>query len=130
MGVLVDYFAVHEAELGGADLAAGPASLGWPYVDCKGWVDRLADLVAELSGRDHSEFGRDELISGGEDGPWLTRVPQEAIEALATVSDERLAEYVDAELLDEHEGSRCTALRDLARSAVEAGHEVYCWSSL
>ena len=52
VGVLVDYFAASSVELDRVDLSAGPAGIGWPYVDCKGWIDGLAGRVAELTGRD------------------------------------------------------------------------------
>ncbi|WP_141957044.1 hypothetical protein [Actinoallomurus bryophytorum] len=64
------------------------------------------------------------------DGPWLTRVRPEVVLALAGVSDERLAEYAEDELLDEHEAVRYVRLRDLARSAGASGRNLYCWSSL
>ncbi|GID92267.1 hypothetical protein ACFQFC_04510 [Amorphoplanes digitatis] len=46
MGVLVDYFAASATELDRVDLSEGPAGAGWPHVDCKVWLDGLADLVA------------------------------------------------------------------------------------
>jgi len=132
MGVLVDYFAASGAELEGADLSAGPAAIGWPYVDCKGWLDGLAALAAELTGRDASEFGEDIPIT--DDDPeaesMLARVRPEVAQALAGVTDDRLARYAGDELLDDEESERNVQLRDLARSAVAGGRDVYCWSSL
>ncbi|MGC1211524.1 MAG: hypothetical protein WA890_09720 [Micromonospora sp.] len=130
MGVLVDYFAASSVELDRLDLSAGPAGIGWPYVDCKGWIDGLAGRVAELTGRDPSEFGDDVVVSAEADGPWLTRVWPEVAQALASVTDEQLAEYAEDELLDEHEADRYVQLRDQARSAGANGQDVYCWSSL
>jgi hypothetical protein len=130
VGVLVDYFAASSVELDRLDLSTGPAGIGWPYVDCKGWIDGLAGRVAELTGRDPSEFGDDVVVSAEADGPWLTRVRPEVALALAGVSDERLAEYAEDELLDEHEADRYLQLRDLARSAGANGRDLYCWSSL
>ena len=130
VGVLVDYFAASSVELGRVGFLAGPASVGWPHVDCKGWADELAGRVAELTGRDASEFGADVLISAEADGPWLTRVPAEVALALAGVTDERLAEYAEEELLDEHEADQFVRLRDLVRSARADERDLYCWSSL
>jgi hypothetical protein len=130
MGVLVDYFAASRAEYAGLDLSDGPAGAGWPHVDCKGWVDQLSDLVAELTGRDHSEFSDDTELLVENEGSWLERVRPVVTDALAGVSDERIAGYADDELLDEYETERITNLRDLARDATAAGRDVYCWSSL
>jgi hypothetical protein len=133
VGVLVDYFAASNVELDRLDLTAGPAGIGWPYVDCKGWIDRLADRVAELTGRDPSEFHDNTVVStqtDEADRPWLTRVRPEVAQALAGVTDERLAEYAYDELLDEHETDRYVQLRNLARSAAATGRDIYCWSSL
>jgi hypothetical protein len=134
VGVLVDYFAATADELGTEKLLepGGPAGAGWPHVDCKGWLDGLRDLAADLTGRDRGEFGRDELVHADseDDGPWLTRVDDGVVAALAGVDDDRLAAYADNESLHEHEAQRCLALRDLARSAGEHARQVYCWSSL
>jgi hypothetical protein len=131
MGVLVDYFAASSADVEQADLPAGPAGIGWPYVDCKGWLTGVADLVAELAERDVSEFGDDVLVSADPDeGPWLRRVRPEVVQALAGVSDERLATYAEDELLYDEEADRNVRLRDLARSALESGRDLYCWMSL
>lgn len=134
VGVLVDYFAATADELGteGFLETGGPAAAGWPHVDCRGWLDGLRDLAAELTGRDRSEFGRDELVHADseEEGPWLTRVDDGVVAALADADDARLAAYAGDGLLHEHEAQRCHELRDLARSAVEHGRQVYCWSSL
>lgn len=130
VGVLVDYFAASSVELDRLDLAPGPAALGWPYVDCKGWIDGLAGRVAELTGRDPGGFRDDVVVLAEADGPWLTRVRPHVAQALAGVTDERLAEYAEDELLDEHEANRYVQLRDLARSATANGRDIYCWSSL
>ncbi|MBX6355482.1 MAG: hypothetical protein IRZ05_06435 [Micromonosporaceae bacterium] len=90
----------------------------------------MADRVAELTGRDPSEFGDDIVVSAAAGGPWLARVRPEVTQALAGVTDDRLAEYAEDELLDEHEADRYVQLRDLARSAAASGRDIYCWSSL
>jgi hypothetical protein len=130
VGVLVDYFAASSVELDRLDLSAGPAGIGSPYVDCKGWIGGLAGRVAELTGRDASEFGDDVVVSVEAEGPGLTRVRPEVAQALAGVTDERLAEYAEDELLDEREADRYVQLRDLARSAGVDGRDLYCWSSV
>jgi hypothetical protein len=137
MGVLVDYVAASSVDLErlGPHLSSGPAGMGLPYVDCKGWLDGLAGLVAELTGRDLSEFGDDvsvwpEGAADDEAESWLVRVPPEVTRALAGVSDQRLAGYADDELLTEYEIDRNLQLRDLARSAMANGRDIYCWSSL
>ncbi|WP_157742609.1 hypothetical protein [Micromonospora chokoriensis] len=130
MGVFVDYFAASSVELERLDLSAGPAGTGSPYVDCKGWIDGLAGRVAELTGRDASEFGDDVVVSVEAEGPGLTRVRLEVTQALADVTDERLAEHAEDELLDQHEADRYVQLRDLARSAGADGRGLYCWSSV
>jgi hypothetical protein len=129
MGILVDYFAASPQELAKLKLKYGPASAGWPHVDCKGWLDGLDALAAELTGRDLSEFGDGERVFGGEESG-LTRVAGEVVMALAGVDDARLQSYADDELLEDWEVARYTALRDLARSAMESGRDVYCWVSL
>jgi hypothetical protein len=132
VGVLVDYFAATPDELQGLLASGGPAGAGWPHVDCTGWLDSLRDLTAKLTGRDRSEFAPDELVRAGseEEGPWVTRVDEGVVAALAGVDDDRLASYAEDELLHEHETDRCHELRDLARSAARNGQHVYCYSSL
>lgn len=130
MGVLVDYFIASREELSRLDLSAGPAGAGWPHLDCKGWIEPLSDLVADLTGRDHSEFTDDSEMLVDDEESWLVRLRPVVVDALAGVSDERLAGYADDELLEEWEAGRITELRDLARTAVAEGRELYCWSSL
>lgn len=129
MGVLVDYFAASPQELAKLKLKYGPAPAGWPHVDCKGWLDGLDALAAELTGRDQSVFGDSEQVFGDEESG-LTRVAHEVVMALAGVDDARLRSYASDELLESWEVARYTALRDLACSAVESGRDVYCWVSL
>lgn len=133
MGVLIDFFAASGDELALFDPAGGPAGNDWPYVDCKGWEDGLLGLggfVAELTGRDPAEFGEDVLVTDADAEHWLTRVPPQVTEAMAGVTDGRLAEHADDELLDEHDATRNVRLRDLARSALAGGRDLYCWLSL
>ena len=116
-------------ELAKLKLKYGPAPSGWRHVDCKGWLHGLDALAAELTGRDLSEFGDDEQVFGGAESG-TTRVAREVVMALAGVDDARLRSYADDELLEDWEVARFTELRDLARSAVASGRDVYCWSSL
>lgn len=130
MGVLVDYFTADSERSARRALSAGPGAAGLPYVDCKGWLDELDTLVADLSGRDLSEFGDTQTITGDDEGPALERMASDTVEALAAVDDARLREYADEELLDEFEVERVTELRDLARTAVRLNQEMYLWMSL
>lgn len=132
VGVLVDYFAMSAEEFSRHDLDRGPAAIDWPYVDCKGWMGGLDQLAAELTGRDPSEFGDDTHLGdqSGEVGWGVCRVASEVTQAMAGVSDEQLQAYGDAEMLDDPELQAYTALRDLARAAVNADREIYWWWSL
>ncbi|KAB8178790.1 hypothetical protein [Microbispora catharanthi] len=127
MGALVDYFTADSDPSARRALSAGPGAVDLPYVDCKGWLDELDTLVAELSGRDLSEFGDAETVVGDDEGPALERMASETVEALAAVDDARLREYAEEELLDEFEVEQFTALRDLARTAIRLNQGMYCW---
>lgn len=128
MGVLVDYFAADSDDSARLVLADGPGALKLPYVDCKGWLDELDTLVAELSGRDLSEFGDSESIADDGESAGVERIAPESVAALAAVDDVRLREYAEAELLDEFEVERVTALRDLASEAVRLNQGLYRWT--
>ncbi|ETK33131.1 hypothetical protein [Microbispora sp. ATCC PTA-5024] len=131
MGVLVDYFAADEKSVRRPEMAHGPAGAGLPYVDCKGWLDGLDGLAAELTSGDPGEFGAEETVAGPGDDDWLIiRVSPDVVAALAAVGDERLDGYADDELLDEFERKRLFELRDLTCEAVRSGMDVYCWMSL
>ncbi|MEU7941035.1 hypothetical protein [Microbispora bryophytorum] len=127
MGVLVDYFTADSEQSARRALSAGPGAADLPYVDCKGWLDELDTLVAELSERDLSEFGGTETIVGDDEGPAMERMASDTVEALAAVDDARLREYAEEELLDEFEVERVTELRDLARTAVRLNQGMYRW---
>lgn len=127
MGVLVDYFTADSDESAKRALSVGPGYVKLPYVDCKGWIDELGDQVAELSGRDVSEFGDSEVVVDDGEASGVDRVMPETVTALAAIEDARLREYAADELLDEYEIERITALRDLAREAVRLGHRMYRW---
>ncbi|MEV0237713.1 hypothetical protein [Nonomuraea sp. NPDC050786] len=127
MGVLVDYFTAESDRSAERALSGGPAHVKLPYVDCKGWIDEPGDLVAELSGRDISEFGDCEVVVDDGEVSGVERVMPETVTALAAVEDARLREYAEDELLDEYEVERITALRELAREAVRLNHGMYRW---
>ncbi|GIH65877.1 hypothetical protein [Microbispora siamensis] len=127
MGVLVDYFTADSDRSARRALSAGPGAVDLPYVDCKGWLDELDTLVAELSGRDLSEFGETETVVTDGEAAGVERMASETVEALAAVDDARLREYAEEELFDEFEVERVTALRDLARTAVRLNQGMYCW---
>ncbi|WP_068927385.1 hypothetical protein [Planobispora rosea] len=127
MGVLVDYFTAGSDRSARLVLPGGPEAAHLPYVDCKGWLDELDTLVAELSGRDLSEFGDSEVIADDGESAGVERMAPETVAALAVVDDARLREYAEEELLDEFEFERLMALRDLAREAVRLGQGMYRW---
>ncbi|MFG1681617.1 hypothetical protein ACGFNP_15755 [Nonomuraea sp. NPDC049269] len=127
MGVLVDYFTADSDQSAGLALAGGPEAVNLPYVDCKGWLDELDTLVAELTGHDLSEFGDSEAIVDDGESAGVDRAAPETVAALAAVDDARLRGYAEDELLDEFEVERITALRDLAREAVRLNQGLYRW---
>ncbi|RVX47400.1 hypothetical protein EDD27_10333 [Nonomuraea polychroma] len=128
MGVLVDYFTADSDQSARLALDGGPEGMNLPYIDCKGWLDELNTLVAELSGRDLSEFGDSETIVDDGESAGVDRAAPETVAALALVDDVRLREYAEEELLDEFEVERITALRDLAREAVRLNQGLYRWT--
>ncbi|NRQ33393.1 hypothetical protein HII36_16285 [Nonomuraea sp. NN258] len=127
MGVLVDYFTADSDETAERAMSYGPAGAKLPYVDCKGWISELGDLVAELTGRDLSEFPESRVLVDDGEAAGVYRVMPETVTAFAGVDDARLREYAEDELLDGYEIERITAVRDLARQAVRLGHGMYRW---
>ncbi|MEV0627667.1 hypothetical protein [Nonomuraea wenchangensis] len=130
MGVLVDYFVADSDESAERAMASGPGWSKLPFVDCKGWINELDDLVAELSGRDVSEFGGSEVVADDGEAAGVDRLMPETVAALAAVEDARLRKYAEDELLEEYEIERVTALRDLAREAVRISHGMYRWTCI
>lgn len=128
MGVLVDYFTADSEASARLALNGGPERANLPYVDCKGWIDELSGLVAELSERDLSEFADSRILIDDGESAGVDRMADETVAALAGVDDARLSEYAEDELLDEYEVGRITALRDLAREAVRLKQGMYRWS--
>jgi hypothetical protein len=130
MGVLVDYFTADSEQSARLALSGGPGAANLPYVDCKGWLDELDELAAELSGRDLSEFGDSRTLEDDGEVAGVEAVASETVAALAAVDDARLREYAEDELLDEFEVERITALRDLAGEAVRLNQGLYRWRCL
>lgn len=128
MGVLVDYFTADSDRSARLAMAGGPDAVNLPYVDCKGWLDELDTLVAELTGHDLSEFGDSETIVDDGESAGVDRAAPETVTAFAAVDDARLRGYAEDELLDEFEVERITALRDLAREAVRLNQGLYRWT--
>jgi hypothetical protein len=129
MGVLVDYFTAGSEQLARKALSGGPGAVDLPYVDCKGWIDELDTLVAEISGRDLSEFGdNNEVVVDDGEAAGVERIAPETVVALAEVDDARLRAYAEDELLEEYEVERITALRGLALDAVRLNQGMYRWS--
>ncbi|MFD1931296.1 MULTISPECIES: hypothetical protein [Nonomuraea] len=128
MGVLVDYFTADSELSARRALSPGPAAVNLPYVDCKGWIDELATMVAEISGRDLSEFGDSEVVVDDGDAAGVERMAPEAVAALAEVDDAQFRAYAEDALLEDYEVERMAALRDLAREAVRLNHGMYRWS--
>lgn len=132
--VRVDVFAATRDDLTGFDPVAGPASVGWPSIESTEWASGLDRLVAEISGRDMTEFGDHELVfpeqaAGDWDGPWLVRVPDDVVDALAVLSQEEIARYADREALGEEQTARAVALCEMCRRAQGERREVYQWST-
>lgn len=128
MGVLVDYFTADSEQSARQTLSSGPEAANLPSVDCKGWLDELDTLAAELSGRDLSEFGDSQLVVDDGESAGVERMASETVTALAAIDDARLREYAEEELLDAFELERITALRDLAQDAVRLNQGMYRWT--
>lgn len=127
---MVDYFTADSEQVARQTLSGGPGALNLPYVDCKGWLDELETLVAEISGRDLSEFGDSEVVADDGEAAGVERMAPETVAALAEVDDARLREYAEDELLEEYEVERIIGLRDLAREAKRLDLGMYRWSSV
>jgi hypothetical protein len=130
--VRVEVFVANHLELARIDVMRGPATVGWPCVDCVDWLDGMDQLAADITGQDVSVFSDHELVfpegdSSDWDGPWLVRVPDDVVSVLAEVSDEELADFEAGR--SEDEASRDTELRDLCQQAMAERRGVYQWST-
>lgn len=134
MGIELDYFAATSPEIEAMDLDLGPAGSDWPYVYCKGWILEVEEYVAEISGRDLSEFGEDQPLFDPTDasyeGPWTVRINAPLVDALTGITPTQIHEYADHVLLEDWEAQRLVDLAALARSARADGRDLYSWSSL
>jgi hypothetical protein len=138
VGVLLEYFAATRDELAGMDLELGPVCNDLPYVDCRGWVLEVEEFVAEIDGRDVSEFGPDEpLVDATADsiddarlGPWTVRANDTFVASLTRIEEEQIRSYADRYLLEDWEVDRLVALACLAQEAKAEGRDIYSWWSL
>ncbi|HEY7225724.1 MAG TPA: hypothetical protein VH561_19275 [Micromonosporaceae bacterium] len=130
----VDVFTAKKDDLHRLDPVGGPAAAGWPYLDSSDWAGGLDRLVAEISGRDISEFGDHELVfpdraAGDWDGPWLVRVPEDVVDAFAVLSHEEITGYADRAALGDEQTRRTLALWEMCCRARGDQDDVYQWSS-
>ena len=150
MGILSDLFVATDAEIDDAVVEEGPAER-FPAVEAKSVDDvKLTSLNGIATGRsfdlDDGIFDRlyEEvplLRDGGEEGPWVFRVPAPLVSALASADDGRLGEINEAwARTEEWQAEGVVAPDDtqwlvddlarLARDAEAAGKNVYVWVSL
>ena len=152
MGILTDYFAAPDDAQAGSAARRGPSSPDpltnqpvFPTVELKG-IDPfvvLGTLAGLLTDRPYAEAKSDprhgELVaSAGDEGPWVVAVTAELVTALAAATPTDLdAVAVRWAATEELEGSDpadlAGALRRLATLCVradDAGHRLYCWTSL
>jgi hypothetical protein len=130
----VDVFTATRDDLTGFDPVVGPASAGWQFIDSTEWAGGLDRLVAEISGRDQSEFGDHELVfpnraAGDWDGPWLVRVPDDVVDALAVLNRDEISRYADRVALGQDQTARAVALCEMCREARGEQRGVYLWST-
>ncbi len=131
----VDVFAATREDLTRLDPLEGPAAAGWPSVESGDWAGGLDRLVAEISGRELSEFGDHELVfperaAGDWEGPWLVRVPADVVDAFAGLSSDEISRYADRVHLDEERAGRALALWDMCCRARGQQADVYQWSTI
>jgi hypothetical protein len=130
----VDVFAASRDDLTRLDPVGGPAAAGWPCVDSSDWAKGLDRLVAEISGRDMSEFGDHELVfpdpaAGDWDGPWLVRVPDDVVDAFAVLSHDEIARYAERAALPGDQTDRALQVWALCREARGECRDLYQWST-
>jgi hypothetical protein len=130
----VDVFAASRDDLSGLDPIGGPAATGWPCVDSSDWAKGLDRLVAEITGRDMSEFGDHELVfpdpaAGDWDGPWLVRVPDDVVDAFADCGRDEIARYALRAALPEDQAARAMQVWALCRQARGERCNLYQWST-
>jgi hypothetical protein len=130
----VDVFAATKDDLTRFDIIAGPAAIAWPSIDGTEWASGLDRLVGAISGDDPFSFGDHELVfpnhaAGDWDGPWLVRVPEDIVDALATLDRAAIMSYADRVALGEERTSRVIALCELCQRARHERCDLYQWST-
>jgi hypothetical protein len=130
----VDVFAARRDDLTHLDPIGGPAAAGWPCVDSTEWGGGLDRLVAEISGHDLAELSDHELVfpdqaAGDWDGPWLVRVPDDVVDAIAGCDRDEITRYATRADLGDDQAARTVALWELCRRARGDHSDVYQWSS-
>ncbi len=103
-------------------------------MDCTDWLDGMDRLAAEITGQDPTVFGDHELIfpegdASEWDGPWLVRVPDDVVTALAEATDEQLGAYAAQPGRTVAEAARNSELRELCQQALIGGRGIYQWST-
>ncbi|WP_426311525.1 hypothetical protein [Cellulosimicrobium sp. E-16] len=152
MGILTDYFSAPDDAQAGSAARTGPSSPDpltnqpvFPTVELKG-IDPfvvLGTLAGLLTDRPYAEAKTDPrhgslVATAGDEGPWVVAVTDELVTALAATTPNALdAVAVRWAATEELEGSDpadlADALRRLAELCVradDAGHRLYCWTSL
>ncbi len=132
--VRVEIFVANRVELARIDAMSGPQTAGWPSVDCTDWLDGMDRLAADITGQDLTVFGDHELIfpegdASEWDGPWLVRVPDDVVTALAEATDEQLGAYAAQPGRTVAEADRNSQLRELCQQALVEGRSIYQWST-
>ncbi|QUC01057.1 hypothetical protein [Cellulosimicrobium cellulans] len=152
MGILTDYFAAPDDARAALAAQAGPASPdllttqpGFATVELKG-IDPfvvLGTLASLLTDRPYAEVTADArhgslVATGGDERPWVVSVTDVLVGALASAAPAALDEVaVRWAATEELEGSDPAGLADalhrlaaLCVRADDAGHRLYCWTSL
>ncbi len=152
MGILTDYFAAPDDTRASTAALAGPGTLdpltnqpAFVTVELKG-IDPfvvLGTLASLLTHRPYAEVTGDVrhgslVATAGDEGPWVVSVTDELVTALAgsapSALDEVAVRWAATEELDGSDpADLADALRRLASLCVrvdDAGHRLYCWTSL
>lgn len=152
MGILTDYFAAPDDERASTATLASPG-VPDPLTDQPAFatvalqgIDPfvvLGTLTSLLAGRPYAEVTKDTrhgslVATAGDEGPWVVSVTDELVAALAGATPAALdAVAVRWAATEELEGTDPADLADalhrlaaLCVRADDAGHRVYCWTSL
>lgn len=152
MGLLTDYFAADDDARAASVAVGGPGMIDpatmrarIPAVDLPG-IDPfvvLGTLVSLLEERPYAEVTRHPrhgslVATAGDEGPWVVSVSDELVAALAMTSRTRLDDVAvrwaaTDELAGSDPAALAAALHRLAALCVradDAGHRLYCWTSL